>query len=202
MAAKTFKLASIALSLAACAVPAMAYDSGDIIARIGAHHINPKSDNGAGVEVDDALGLTGSVVYFFTPTFAVDLLLAAPFEHDIALEGGPTVGSTQHLPPTVSLTWYPALGRIWRPFVGVGLNYTTFFSEDTTGPLAGADLKLDDSFGVAFVAGLQVDVSERWGVTLDARYMDIESDATVDGAELGTVEIDPIALGASVSYRF
>ena len=35
------------------------------------------------------------------------------------------------------------------PFVGAGLNYTTFFSEDTTGALAGSKLKLQDSWGLA-----------------------------------------------------
>lgn len=39
-------------------------------------------------------------------------------------------------------------GRI-RPYVGVGLNYTMLFDEGTTGALAGAKLKLDDSFGPA-----------------------------------------------------
>ena len=36
----------------------------------------------------------------------------------------------------------------------------------------------------------------------DARWFDIDSDAKLNGASLGTVEIDPYAFGLSIGRRF
>ena len=181
---------------------AQAYEAGDVIARVGTHYVDPKSDNSDVVSVDAAWGLTGSAVYFVAPTLAIDLLLAVPYQHDINLNSGGEVASTRHLPPTLSLAWYPNLSPTFKPYVGAGINYTMFFDEKTKGALAGTKLSLDDSFGLALVAGLQVDMNPHWGLAFDVRYLDIDTDASVDGSSVGTVEIDPIGYGASVSYKF
>lgn len=182
---------------------AAAYEAGDWIARVGTHYVDPASDNGDVVTVDAAPGLTASVVYFVAPTIAVDLLVAAPYRHDIHLkDGGSKVASTDHLPPTLSLVWYPAVAGKLKPYVGAGLNYTMFFNEQTTGALAGTHLSLDDSLGLAAVAGLQVDLAPHWGLMVDLRYMDIDTDARLNGADLGTVTIDPIGFGLALSYQF
>lgn len=204
MTAKIFPLTAAALSLGFAFAPtAQAYEAGDWITRIGAHYVDPKSDNHDVVGVDAAPGLTGSIQYFVTPHLAADLLLAVPFRHDITLNGdGSTVASTRQLPPTLSLVWYPGSPKGWHPFVGAGINYTLFFDEDTRGALEGTDLKLDDSFGLALVAGAAFDLSPRWELMVDVRYIDIDTDASLDGADLGTVEIDPFAYGFAVGYRF
>jgi len=181
---------------------AQAYEAGDVIARIGTHYIDPKSDNSDLVSVNGAWGATGSAVYFVAPTLAIDLLLAVPYRHDIQLNSGGDVASTRHLPPTLSLAWYPDLSPTFKPYLGAGINYTMFFDEKTKGALSGTKLSLDNSVGLALVAGLQVELNRGWGLTFDVRYLDIDTDARVDGTSIGTVEVDPIAYGAAVSYRF
>ena len=86
--------------------------------------------------------------------------------------------------------------------LGAGLNYTTFFSEDTKGALAGTDLKLDDSWGLAAHVGMDIKVSERGAVRMDARWIDIDSDVKVDGAKLGTANIDPLVYGVAYVVKF
>lgn len=193
-----------ALLCAAAVSPAvLAYEMGDWAVHVGVHEVSPKNDNHDVVGVESATSLTANVVYFFTPTIAADLLVAAPFKHDITLNnGGSEVGSTRHLPPTLSLVWYPNLSETWHPFIGAGINYTMFFEEDTKGALAGSRLKLDDSVGVAASAGVAYSFSPNWAVVLDARYMKIETEAHLDGASLGDVEIDPFIYGAAIEYRF
>ncbi|WP_028081225.1 OmpW/AlkL family protein [Solimonas soli] len=171
--------------------------------RVGGHYVDPKSDNSDVVSVDGAFSLTGSVDYFVTPQLAVDLLVAVPFKHDIKLkDGGDKVASTRHLPPTLSLVWYPNVSQTVHPFIGAGLNYTMFFDEKTRGALEGAKLELDDSFGLAGVVGLAVDVAPRWSVVADVRYFDIDTKAKVNGESIGDVAIDPLGYGISVGYRF
>jgi outer membrane protein len=77
-----------------------------------------------------------------------------------------------------------------------------FFDKRTTGALAGADLKLDDSFGPAPQFGMDIALSCPWFANADVRWFDIDSDATVNGVHIGTVEIDPYSIGVSVGRRF
>lgn len=197
---------AVAFALAASAPLAQAQDQNWIV-KVGVHSVDPKSNNGtlAGGAFKSEVGsdveptITGE--YLFAPEWGIEVLASLPWEHDIKLNGV-KAGTTKQLPPTVSVQYHfnPA-GQI-SPFVGLGLNYTTFFSEHTTGPLAGTKLSLDDSFGVAAHAGIDFRINSNWLVTLDARWAKIGTDAKVNGTKVGTVNIDPFVYGFAVGYRF
>jgi outer membrane protein len=93
-------------------------------------------------------------------------------------------------------------GGAVSPYLGVGLNYTLFFSEDTRGPLSGTDLSLDSSLGYALHGGVDFTVAESWAIGVDLRHIDIDTDVELEGAEIGTVEIDPLAYGVYAVWRF
>ncbi len=78
---------------------------------------------------------------------------------------------------------------------------TEFFQEDTTGALAGTDLELERSYGAAAQVGLDVDINERLFFNAEVRYIDIDTKAKLDGASLGTVNIDPWLVGISLGFR-
>ena len=204
---KTLIPIAIALALGA-AMPAFAQSKGDWTLGVGVHQVNPKSDNGtlaAGtlpLEIDSDVKPTVTFEYFLRDNLGLEVLAALPFKHDIAVKGVGKVGETKHLPPTVSLQYhFNSKGKV-SPLLGVGLNYTTFFSEDTTGALEGARLKLDDSWGLAAHAGIDFAVSERSAIRVDARWIDIDTDVKLDGADIGTVNIDPIVYGAAYVMKF
>jgi outer membrane protein len=193
---------ALALSTATISMPLQANEAGDWLVRFGGSYVSPKSDNSEIVSVDGQMGVTFNFSYFFTPNLAVELLAALPYEHDIELVGGGKVASTKHLPPTVSLQYHFLPDARFQPYVGAGLNYTTFFSEKTTGALTGTDLNLDDSWGWAAEFGVDIPFNESWLLNFDVRYIDIDTKAKLDGASLGTVEIDPWVYGAHVGFRF
>ena len=205
-----FRLVPLALALAlgGVAAPAFAQQAGEWTMSFGAHQVNPKSDNGSvlgntlDVEVGSNVRPTITAEYFVRDNLGVEVLASWPFEHDISIKGLGTVGSTKHLPPTVSLQYHFNDKGVVSPLVGVGLNYTTFFSEDTKGALAGTDLKLDDSWGLAAHVGMDIKVSERGAVRMDARWIDIDTDVEVDGAKLGTANIDPLVYGVAYVLKF
>ena len=86
-----------------------------------------------------------------------------------------------------------------RPYVGVGLNYTTFFSEDATAVIS--SIKLDDSFGLALQAGVDVDINDKWYFNAAVRYIDIETTATTNLGKID-VDIDPYVYQIGVGMRF
>jgi outer membrane protein len=200
VAVRTAVAAAVGVALLAGSPVASAEDW---LVRVGVHSVNPKSDNHPVVNVDSGQMLTFNVTYKYTDNWGVELLAALPFSHDINLNAnGTQVGKTKHLPPTLSLQYHFAPQATIRPYVGVGLNYTLFFEEKTQGALAGTKLELDPSFGLAGQVGMDVALNDKWFVNADVRYIDIDSDAKLNGASLNTVNIDPYVIGVSIGRRF
>ncbi len=200
----------LATGLAATALLAssqvLAYSAGDFITRVGVAHVDPKSNNGTlndGTEVDvrsdTNLGFT--LGYLFHDNVGIELLAALPFKHDIRLDGA-EVASTKHLPPTLTVQYYPlgGTGSQVQPYAGIGLNYTHFFSESID--VANADLDLDSSWGLAGQLGVDVRLDDHWGLNAAAWYIDIDTDASLNGEEIGKVNVDPWVFMAGISYRF
>ncbi|MDC8014891.1 OmpW/AlkL family protein [Tahibacter soli] len=193
-------------SAAACGGTVHAAE-GDWVLRVGAHNVDPKSNNGrlAGgtlrAEVGSEIRPTFMLEYFLSRNLGFEILAALPFEHEVKLNGV-KAADVKHLPPTLSLAWhFNPEGRV-SPFLGVGINYTTFFDIHETGPLAGTQLGLKKSWGAAVHAGVDFAIDERWSLMLDARWMDIDTEARVNGVKVGTVNIDPIVYGFAFGYRF
>lgn len=192
----------VAVALLSATSLASAHQAGDWLFRIGGSVVNPKSNNSPIVSVDDGTSATFTFTYMYTDNFAVEVLAAWPFKHDIYLVGGPKVASTKHLPPTVSFQYHFAPEGLFQPYVGLGVNYTYFFDEKTSGALEGTKLSLDGSWGFAGQVGFDFMLNEKWFLNVDARYIQIETDAKLDGAPLGKVKIDPWVYGAHVGFRF
>ena len=198
----------LALALAGLATPALAQSAGDWTLGVGVHQVNPKSGNGAlaggtlAVDVDSDVKPTITFEYFVRENLGIEVLAALPFKHDIAIDGLGTVGSTRHLPPTVSLQYHFNSAGTVSPFLGAGINYTTFFSEEGKGALAGDRLELDDSWGLAAHAGLDFKIGERGAVRVDVRWADIDTEVSLNGARLGSANIDPLVYGAAYVWKF
>lgn len=141
------------------------------------------------------LGLTLS--YWLSPQLSLGLLAATPFKHDITLNGA-TVASTEHLPPTLTLQYQiPGLGQ-WHPYVGAGINYTAFFGEESRL----GTLQLEDSLGLAGELGVDYALNAHWGLNAAMWYLDIDTEAQLNGKPLSDVAIDPWVYQLAVSYRF
>ncbi len=194
----------VATGLAASS-QALAYGAGDFFARAGVAKVAPKSDNGdlaSGtyeVDVQDDSAFAFTLGYRFTDKLGMELLAAEPFEHDVQLNGA-NLASTEHLPPTLTLQYYPLGGTEARvqPYAGVGVNYTRFSDEH----IDGGDLELDDSWGAAAQVGVDLLIDEHWALNAAAWYLDIDADASLGGTDIGTVEIDPMVVMGGISYRF
>ncbi|MFP5440142.1 MAG: OmpW/AlkL family protein [Gammaproteobacteria bacterium] len=208
----------LALALVAATPLAGAYEQGQFLARAGYAAVAPNSasDSALGdiVEVEDGSSLGIAFTYMVTPAIGIEVLGALPFSHDLKTAGplaGVEIGETKHLPPTVSLQWYPKLEGKLQPYLGAGLNYTVFFDEDTTPELNAAlggatSLELDESLGLALQAGIDYAVNDKWMLNAAVWNIDIdtEADVRVNGvtAVVVDVEIDPWVYMIGAGYRF
>lgn len=185
-----------------------AYSQGDWLVRFGGATVNPNDSSGTlsgaptvGVAVDDGVAAYFNVSYMIRDNIALELLAATPFTHDISATGALSgkIAEVKHLPPTFSVQYHFSPKSNVRPYVGGGINYTTFFSEKATAVIS--SISLDDSWGLAAQAGIDVDINKNWFFNADLRYIDIETTATTN---LGTVDvsIDPWVLSIGVGTTF
>lgn len=232
---KNLVAALIAGVLVSPLAAAAGYQAGDIVVRGGATNVNPDSDK-AGVyvealggntplslSVDDNTQLGLNLVYFYNSNWAVEVLAATPFKHDVVVHDpqgispsvlgaavdGATLAEVTHLPPTVSALYYFDSGSAFKPYVGAGLNYTIFFDEDfKSAPksLGFNDLSLDGSFGLALQVGFDYLIDDNWSINASARYIDIGTDAEfkIGDAIKGSaeVDVDPMVYSLMVGYKF
>ena len=204
----TKNLLALALATAACVAYApsadAAYQAGDWVARIGLGSVEPKSDNGtlAGtldLEIENDWKPTLALSYFLTDHIAAQVLAAWPFEHDYKLNGADS-GNFSHLPPTVTFQYHFNPTGPFNVYVGAGLNYTFVYDEEIAIP--GADLSLDNSFGFAAEIGAEYFLNDNWSLGAQIWWVDIDSDAELDGADIGTANVDPIVYGIDLAYKF
>lgn len=219
--------ASVLLGLSLSGV-ATAHEAGKWVFRAGFGQVNPKSNNLSetvevdgdsitfGIDVDTGTSLTLMGTYFFTQNWALDILAAWPFKHDVnavvtvdvageePVTASGTIAEVEHLPPTFSLQYHFLPDANFQPYAGLGVNYTTFTSEKLTelGSELADTLSLDDSFGFAAQLGADWKFNEKWLINFDLRWIDINSDLTVDGLDLGEVEIDPLVYSINIGYAF
>ena len=144
-----------------------------------------------------------------TENVGIELLAATPFRHKVGT--GPTgnIATVHQLPPTLMAQWYfgDASSKV-RPYIGAGVNYTTFFDEkfNDTGKEAGlSDLSLKDSWGAAGQVGLDYLIDRDWLLNMSVWYMDIDTDVRFKaGGEQQSVHtrLDPWVFMFSAGYRF
>ena len=223
---------AVSLLAAALVSPlAHAYKEGDVIVRAGVAVVDPNSDSsnlnvsgvplGGDVNVgsDTQLGLT--FAYMLQDHLGLELLAATPFTHEVKMKnselGAPLNGKiadVSHLPPTLSLQYYPMdPASKFQPYAGIGVNYTVFFDEDLSSQyeaLGFSNLDLESSWGVAGQLGMDYLVTDNILLNAAVWYIDIDTKATMDGPSalapgLKTsvdVNIDPWVYMVGVGYKF
>ncbi len=230
MHAKKLLLVSAGVILLTTSTTAAAHQPGDIILRIGSATVSPNENSdeidvaglttlqGAGIASDTQLGFTAA--YMVTSHVSVALLAATPFNHDISVTGTDiNAGEASHLPPTLTLQFYMAdPGDLFQPYIGFGINYTTFFDENVASDLnsaldgivglpAGtvdADLELEDSTGGAIQLGFDWQVADNWLVSGSIYHINIDTKATIKTAVADVdfdVEIDPTVYMLGFAYK-
>ena len=217
------------LALAIAAPLAQAHQAGDIIVRAGAITVDPQESSGnidhavlgkvagsgATLNSDTQLGL--NFAYMVTDNIGVELLAATPFSHDVGVKGMPggladlngNLGELKHLPPTLSVVYYPLdSSSAFQPYVGAGINYTWFFDTELSSEAEGKGfrgLDMKDSWGLAAQVGMDYMLTDNIMLNAQVRYIDIETTGTTylgaDKVQVD-VDVDPFVYMVGLGYKF
>ena len=164
--------------------------------------------------------------YFFTKNFAAELILGTS-RHTVGtlgsnvyvpgvVEVGENVnvdlGSVWLLPPTLMLQYHHQVTDNFKPYVGIGANYTIFYNEKSG---VAKDISYDNKFGWGYQFGFDIDITEKFFINVDFKKLFLKTDVTVDTSNLlvpnapvnelkipAKVKIDPMLIGFGVGMRF
>jgi outer membrane protein len=121
------------------------------------------------------------------------------------------VSSARWISPTLLLEYnFLSVNSPLRPFLGVGVNYTTFYDRDSTAAGNAASggptrLSLTSSVGPAVTGGLTYRISDRWHLHGSYSWSRVKTDLTTntDGViRTSHINFGPQALVVSVGYSF
>lgn len=167
---------------------------------------------GAQTDINDNVVPTVAIEYYATPNISVETICCLTQHHATGrgtLSGARLVDHIMILPATVTLKYHVDAGPI-KPYVGVGPSVFFFIDEKPGADAAalGVDkLKLENKFGVALQAGVDIPVNDAgMGVTLDGKkyFMDTTAHFKVAGDDVLVTKhkLDPWVLSAGVYFRF
>ncbi|MFG0721603.1 OmpW family protein [Pseudomonas sp. GLN_6] len=218
------------LALAIAAPLAHAHQAGDIIVRAGAITVDPQESSSdiwvgalgtdvagtkATLDSDTQLGL--NFAYMLTNNIGIELLAATPFSHDVGVKGMPggfaglngKLGELKHLPPTLSVVYYPLdASSAFQPYVGAGINYTWFFDTKLSSEAEGkgfSGLDMKDSWGLAAQVGMDYMLTDNIMLNAQVRYIDIDTTGTTNilGDKVKVdVDVDPFVYMVGLGYKF
>jgi outer membrane protein len=197
-------IAPIALAAALVAAAPLAQaqaEKGNFIVRARAVHLDSanKDSTGLGLTINNKVIPEVDFTYFLTPNLAAELILTYPQKQTVnsTVVGG-DIGTFKHLPPTLTFQ-YHFTGMGFRPYVGLGVNYTNISSVHI---LDGAVGLKHNSYGLAAQLGADIPLGGGWLINFDAKKVQIGTRVYLNGADQGKFKVDPLLLSAGVGFRF
>lgn len=201
--------------------------------QLNALYISPfQSDpiEGGDLEMSNAFGIDIGLNYFFTKNIATNFSLGYS-NHETKIQYSDyeqhrySIGDVIMVPLNLSVQYYFILND-FRPYVGVGINYTHFYvkEEELTGGVYGAEF--DSTLGFALQGGVNYDINKKWFVNFDIKQMFTSTDMTTYHGWCGTpakstsikvavpcpdynvedvvnkVDINPLSIGLGIGYKF
>ena len=165
--------------------------------------LNPIGGNVRSISSDVVPEL--DINYYFTNHISTELILGTTKNYVYAdsLSGSNNLGSVKLLPPTLTGLYHFFPDSIVSPYLGAGLNYTTFYDVQNGPGLT--NTTYSDSFGPVLQAGMNVNLGHNFALNFDVKKVFISTDfSTQAGATTVTtnVKIDPVIYGMGLNYRF
>jgi len=235
MTTLTVRLLAAALAAAVmspyCATLALADEVPSNSARIGLYSVfyhvkaddlsGPYVPTGANIDANNVETLYLGYVRRLSSHFDAELTLGYPPLQKTVGKGPATLGSVPYngqviatarwLAPTLLLEYmFLDEHSKWRPYIGAGVNYTTFYDRDSTAQGNAASggptkLSLTSSVGPVGTAGLAYNIAHNWNLYASYSISQVKTKLNADTAGVirtTHISFGPQALVVAVGYSF
>jgi outer membrane protein len=187
------------------------------VVKVAASYYNPTGSSegvsgigvppGADVSINGAWTALFTYERMFTPNIGLEIVIGIPPKTTADATGsisflGNNILSAKAVAPTLLLNYHFGTPEDkWRPYVGVGINYTQFTSIQSR---LGWDVQMGDSWGWAAQGGIAYALDKNWGLFASVAYSDVKSNVVATSATVltATVDFKPWVYTFGVSYGF
>ena len=179
-----------------------------------------------GASVDNSTAFIASLFYMFTDHIGAELTLGAPVLMKVTTtdpQGSYTNAANARAAfPSLVAKWvFNDPGDSWRPYVGVGVNYT-YFNDVTANldypnvrSLANAGASLSSSWNPVLNGGVIYNFNDHWSLNAGVSWVPLSSTATFSSnvpsfgpyavgtyTTSGKLNINPFDITLKIGYRF
>jgi outer membrane protein len=162
---------------------------------------------GADAETGDSTTLLLALERKLTPNISLELVVGIPPTTKAKATGsvaflGNDVLSAKNVAPTLVLNYnFFEESQALRPYLGIGVNYTTFRSIKST---LAPKVEMSDSTGLVVQAGVNYAINKQMGLFASIARVDVKSDLVATASTVLTTTIDfrPITYAAGVWFKF
>ncbi len=202
---------------------------GEKILRLRLFRVTPRGESGnwrageeelsgTSVSPDNSMGLGVDFTLKASPALGFEIAATLPLDQEIKSRGANltakapgSVIQAKMLPITLMTQYHLLPDAKIRPYLGMGINYTYFFSPDPTHALHRAfdgarELSLDAGYGWAAQLGVDLELGNDWLLNFDLKYLNAETTARFQSGEYGEmstdIEINPWIIGLGVGRKF
>jgi outer membrane protein len=185
--------------------------------------VGPFTPPGVSLEVKNQTTLYLSAAYAFNPNVELQLAAGYPPTHDVNAKIAPSslaygtglngqkIARVRQVAPTLFLNYrFGDAASQWRPFVGLGINYTKFDKRTSTaannalngGP---TDIDMTDSWGLAGQIGLSSRIDDHWSLSGSLATARVKSKITTTTAGIQRnidIRFHPTVLTIAAGYSF
>ena len=172
--------------------------------------LDETTSNPVDINFDGTLGYGIAANIFFGRLSTEFAIVRVESDVSVRQRAVNNAGDTQAemMPITAVLQFHLAPNGRFDPYVGAGAAYVLIDDVDAPDELSNLDfesLDFDDDVGLALNAGVGIKLTDNFGITLDAKYVPLESSARAvrpgDAADV-KFDINPVILSGGLSLRF
>jgi outer membrane protein len=242
-------IAAIAVTAVGISSQAFAQKAGDIVGYVGGALIMPNASLspltttsptpgvgpgvttsliGATASIDSSTTVTLGALYMWTDNIATELTIGIPPKMTVDVvtpsaspASHPAAATTKVLNPSLVAKYlFNAPNDTIRPYVGLGLTYTSFsdvtanVSDPTVKVLAGTSASLSSVWAPILNVGAIYNINDKWSINASVSYVPLKTDVTFVGAypvapgvavpitTTGTLTLNPWDFVVRVGYKF
>ena len=172
---------------------------------------------GTTASIPDASTVVVSYLHMFTDNVAGEVTVGNPLAMkvnmtipNIPLSVSNAATTDAAFPSVVFKYLFNAPSSAFRPYVGLGVNYTYFSNisvstNSTVRSLAGTSQSLSSSWNPVFSAGAIYELNDHWSLNFGVSYVPLSTDVTFVGTgttTTGKLTINPTDVVFKVGYKF
>jgi outer membrane protein len=160
---------------------------------------------GGRITVDPSVSPEVDLSYFVTDHIAIEgeagVLYSSIAAKNTAY-GDITIGKVWSAPIDLTLQYHLLPQSRFNPYVGAGLNVTTYFGEQAAGGLV-QNFSVDTAVGAVLEIGADYQIAGRWYANLDVKQLLLGAQAHINNGEVDAKDrLNPVILGAGIGYQF